>query len=135
MSALTSFDLGATVFAALVAGLVADGIIDAFQPDAEHPLGYRLMAGLTPLALWSTYILVLTWIYGIVWPFDLWLGTTFLAAISGLLLSYVAIAPVVPAPVTEGGLPEVEDERRVPTGARVGEGATGFGGGGEHGEA
>jgi hypothetical protein len=52
-----------------------------------------------------------------------------------LLLSYVAIAPVVPAPVTEGGLPEVEDERRVPTGARVGEGATGFGGGGEHGEA
>ena len=135
MSALTSFDLGATVFAALVAGLVADGIIDAFQPDAEHPLGYRIMAGVTPLALWSTYILVLTWIYGIVWPVDLWLGTTLLAAISGLLLSYVAIAPVVPAPVTESGLPEVKDERRVPTGARVGEGATGFGGGGEHGEA
>ena len=135
MSALTSFDLGATVFAALVAGLMADGIIDAFQPDAEHPLGYRVVAGLTPLALWSTYILVITWVYGIVWPFDLWLGTTLLAAISGLLLSYVAIAPVVPAPVTEGGLPEVEDERRVRTDARVGEGATGFGGGGEHGEA
>ncbi len=95
------------------------------------------MAGVTPLALWSTYLFVLTWVYGIVCPFDLWLGTTLLAAISGLLLSYVAIAPVVPAPVTEGGipLPEVEDERRVPTGARAGEAATGFGGGGEHGEA
>jgi len=134
MSALTSFDLGATVFAALVGGLIADGIIDAFQPDAEHPLGYRVMASITPLALWSTYLVVLTWIYGIVWPFDLWLGTTFLAAISGLLLSYVAIAPVVPAPVTEGGIQPLEEERRsVP--APVGEGAPGFVGGNENGDA
>ena len=135
MSALTSFDLGATVFAALVAGLVADGVIDIFQPDADHPMGYRVMASLTPIALWSTYILVLTSIYGIVWPFDLWLGTTLLASITGLLLSFVAIAPVVPAPVTEGGIPvaEAEDER-LPADARAGEGAIGFGGGAEHGD-
>lgn len=136
MSALTSFDLGATVFAALVGGLVADAVIDAFQPDAEHPMGYRVMAGVTPLALWSTYLLVLVWIYGIQWPFDLWLGTTFLAAISGLLLSYVAIAPVVPAPVTEGGIPLPEDEERaVPARKPVGEAAPGYGGGSENGSA
>ncbi|HEV8670205.1 MAG TPA: hypothetical protein VGS01_05660 [Candidatus Limnocylindria bacterium] len=134
MSALTSFDLGATVFAALVAGLVADGVIDTFQPDADHPLGYRVMAGVTPIALWSAYIVVLSWIYGIVWPFDLWLGTTLLAAITGLLLSYVAIAPVVPAPVTEGGIaPADAEDERVLADARAGEGAIGFGGGAEHG--
>ena len=136
MSALTSFDLGATVFAALVGGLVADGIIDVFQPDAEHPMGYRVMAGVTPLALWSAYLAVLVWFYGIQWPFDLWLGTTFLAAISGLLLSYVAIAPVVPAPATEGGIPLPEDkERAVLARKPVGEGASGFAGGSESGSA
>jgi hypothetical protein len=102
MSALSSFDLGATVFAALVGGLVADLIVDWYVPDPEHALGYRVMAGVTPLALWTTYFLILTFVYDIVWPFDLWLGTTFLAAISGLLLSYIAIAPLVPVLADDG---------------------------------
>jgi len=105
MSALTSFDLGATVVAALVGGLVADAIIDALRPDAHQTRGYRVMAGVTPLALWSAYFVILRLVYGIEWPFDLALGTTCLAAVSGLLLSFVAIAPVIPAPVTEGGVP------------------------------
>ena len=104
MSALTSFDLGASVFAALVGGLVADTVIDTFQPDAHKTRGYRVMAGVTPLALWTTYFLILRFVYGIEWPFDLWLGTTLLASVSGLLLSYVSIPPVVPAPATEGGI-------------------------------
>jgi hypothetical protein len=53
------------------------------------------MASLAPLAMWSAYFLILSFAYGIRWPFDLWIGTTGIAAISGLLLSYVAIAPVV----------------------------------------
>src|SRR5438876_7034727 len=117
MSALTSFDMGATVVAALIGGLVADTIIDVFQPDAHHTTGYRLLAGLTPLALWSAYFLIIRLVYGIEWPFDLLLGTTLLAAIEGLLLSYVAIAPVVPAPATEGGIP-------LPEGAVEGEGGS-----------
>jgi hypothetical protein len=96
MSALSSFDLGATVFAALVGGLVADGIIDAMRPEPDRALGYRVMAGLAPLALWTSHFLILRFVYGIAWPFDLWLGTTLLAGLSGLLLSYVAIPPVVP---------------------------------------
>lgn len=105
MSALTSFDLGATVFAGLVGGLVADTVIDVTQPDAHRTRGYRVMAALTPLALWTTYFLILKFVYAIEWPFDLWIGTTMLAAIEGLMLSYVAISPIVPAPVTEGGIP------------------------------
>jgi hypothetical protein len=99
MSALTSFDLGATVVAGLVGGLVADAVIDGMRPDADRTIGYRVVAAVTPLALWSTYFLILMFVYRSPWPFDLWLGTTLLAAISGLLLSYVAIAPAVPESV------------------------------------
>ncbi|MEP6694559.1 MAG: hypothetical protein ABJB39_07945 [Chloroflexota bacterium] len=99
MSALTSFDLGATVFAALVGGLVADGLIDGLTPDAHRTFGYRAMAAITPLALWSAYFLILIFVYRSPWPFDLWLGTTMLASISGLLLSYVAIPPALPESV------------------------------------
>ncbi len=93
------------MFAGLVGGLVADSVIDFYQPDAHTTRGYRVMAAVTPLALWTTYFLILRFVYGIDWPFDLWLGTTLLAAVSGLMLSYVSIAPIVPAPATEGGIP------------------------------
>jgi len=105
MSALTSFDLGATVFAGLIGGLVADLIIDTMRPDEHRTRGYRVMAGVTPLALWTAYFLILKLVYAIDWPYDLWLGTTLLASIEGLLLSYVAIPPIIPAPATEGGIP------------------------------
>ena len=102
MSALSSFELGATVFAALVGGLIADFLLDTFRPDQDHSLGYRLTAALAPLGLWTSYFLILQFVYAIVWPFDLWLGTTMLAAFSGVLLSYVAIAPHIPALADDG---------------------------------
>ena len=72
------------------------------------PTRRLFLAGWSSSAL-TAYFLILRFVYDIEWPFDLWLGTTLLAAISGLLLSYVAIAPVVPVPVTEGGVPLPED--------------------------
>jgi hypothetical protein len=56
------------------------------------------LAALAPLAMWSTYFVILRAFYDVAWPFDLWLGTTGLAAISGVLLSYVAISPTIPVP-------------------------------------
>ena len=97
MSALTTFAFGWTVIAALLGGLVADALIYGYGPHADNALGYRLVAALAPLTLWSSYFVILSEVYKIHWPFDLWLGTTLLASISGLLLSYVAIAPAVPA--------------------------------------
>jgi hypothetical protein len=94
-------DLGATIAAALVGGLVADGIIAAVRPDNERALGYRVMAGLAPLTLWTGYSVILRFVHTIVWPFDLCLGTTLLAALSGILLGYVAIAPHLPSSITE----------------------------------
>jgi hypothetical protein len=42
-----------------------------------------------------------------VWPFDLWLGTTCLAGVSGLLLSYIAIEPHIPV-LADDGTPLIE---------------------------
>ena len=128
MSALTSFDLGATVVAGLVGGLVADSLIDGMRPDADRTMGYRVVAAVTPLALWSTYFLILMFVYRSPWPFDLWLGTTLLAAISGLLLSYVAIAPAVPESVADTPEP-AREAARAPLGAMSGQGAMDLGGG------
>jgi hypothetical protein len=118
MSALTSFEHGATVVAALVGGLVADALIDGLRPDADRTFGYRVVAAVTPLALWATYFLILIFVYRSPWPLDLWLGTTLLAAISGLLLSYIAIPPALP-------------ESAVGAPARSGQGPIDLGGGGD----
>ena len=40
--------------------------------------------------MWSTYFAVVWSVYGIVWPLDLLLGTSGVAAIASVLLSYVA---------------------------------------------
>src|SRR5439155_3318991 len=124
MSGLHSFDLGATVCAALVGGLAADLVIDGFEPDAERTLGYRVMAFVTPLALWSTYFVILRVVYATEWPWDLAIGTAGVAAISALLLSFVAIPPIVPVPVTDDGIPAPEDRgsRAFPINAPAGQG-------------
>ena len=131
MSALTSFDLGASVVAALVGGLVADALIDALRPDAARTTGYRAVAAVTPLVLWTSYFLILIFVYRSPWPFDLWLGTTLLAAISGLLLSYIAIPPALPESVSEAQMPMRDHARALRVGAMSGQGAMDLGGGGD----
>ena len=76
MAALSEFRLGATIIAAFAGGLAADIVIKRLRPSPARPLAYRLIATLVPLATWSTYFLVIWLAYDIVWPFDLWLGTS-----------------------------------------------------------
>jgi hypothetical protein len=105
MCALTQLDLGGTILAAVVGGLTADGLIrwlrPGLGPGVESRYGFRIVAGLVPVALWTAYFLVLRAVHGIVWPLDLWIGTTMLAAIMGFLLSFVAVAPATPVPYAE----------------------------------
>jgi len=97
------------------------------RPDADRTLGYRVVAAITPLALWSTYFLILIFVYRSPWPFDLWLGTTLLAAISGLLLSYIAIPPALPESVSEAEAPLRDHVRAMRVGAMSGQGAVDLG--------
>ena len=96
MSTLTEFDLGATILAASVGGLVAGALITWLRPSLDRPWTYRVVALVAPLALWSAYFLVLGLVHDIVWPFDLWLGTIGLTGLMGALLSYLTAAPAPP---------------------------------------
>jgi len=104
MSGLTTFDLGATIGAGLLAGLTFDTVIALTSPDASRTLGYRLAAFAAPSVMWSTYFAVIWLVYGIVWPLDLLIGTIGMAALSSILLSYVAISPALPVSVAEAAV-------------------------------
>ena len=108
MDSLSGFAYGARVIATVFAGLVADAVLYWLDPGPGQTLGYRVVAGLTPLTLWTAYFLVLKVGGSGDWPLDLWLGTTGLAVICGVLLSYVAIPPAVPARCRTADLEEGE---------------------------
>src|SRR5205823_4385232 len=59
MAALSEFRLGGTIVAAAVGGLVADALVHRLQPSPDRPLAYRLVGGITPLALWASYFAAL----------------------------------------------------------------------------
>ena len=99
MAALTEFRLGATIFAALLGGIAADVAIQRLQPSPIRPLAYRVIAAVVPMATWSAYFVILWIAYDITWPFDLWLGTVGLAALTSVVLSTVAIPPSMPGSV------------------------------------
>jgi hypothetical protein len=101
MCALTQFDLGGAILAAAAGGLAADGLIRWLRPSGDRTLGVRVVAGLVPVALWASYFVLLRAVHGVAWPLDLWIGTTVLAAIMGILLSFVAVAPATPIPYAQ----------------------------------
>jgi hypothetical protein len=106
MCALTNFDLWGTILAMAMGGLAADGLVRRLRPGGERTFGFRVIAGLVPVALWTAYFLIVQAVHGIVWPLDLWIGTTVLASIMGFLLSFVAVAPATPVPYAERDDPQ-----------------------------
>lgn len=96
MSALTEFDLGGSVLAAFVGGLVADVLVRWLRPSPERPLPYRWIGGLVPLAFWTIYFVALGVIHDIVWPTDLSMGTVGVTVLTGVALTFVAVPPAIP---------------------------------------
>src|SRR5207248_8317230 len=115
MSGLATFDLGLTVVAALVGGLLFDTIVTLTRPDPSRTFGYRAAALIVPFVMWTVYFAILWTAYGIVWPFDLALGTVGVASITTTLLSYVAISPAVPVTVGQAALRAPESDANLTT--------------------
>jgi hypothetical protein len=96
MSGLSEYERWGAILAALAGGLACDALIGWLDVLPERPLAYRVTAGLTPIVLWTVYFVVLRPIHEIRWPLDLWLGTVGLAALAGVLLSFVTVPPAPP---------------------------------------
>jgi hypothetical protein len=95
MTGLAEFRLGWTIVAAGAGGLAADVLIHYLDPSPARPSTYRIVAVVTPLVLWFVYFVVLRVAYDIVWPADLWLGTTGLAGLTAGMLSFLTVPPAV----------------------------------------
>ncbi len=54
-----------------------------------------------PVVLYLLYFLTLKLTSGVNWTIHLWLGTTFVAGMTGFLLSFLLVPPVVPADAVE----------------------------------
>jgi hypothetical protein len=96
MAALSEFRLSGTIAAAAVGGLVADILVQRLRPSSERPLAYRIIGGVTPVALWASYFAALAIFHHTRWPADLWLGVVGVAALNGLALSFLAVPLSVP---------------------------------------
>jgi hypothetical protein len=99
-TATQEFSHGELVLAALAGGLAADWAIAWSGRTASRVGAYRLVATVTPLALWTAYFLVLQLRDGIAWPAELWTGSIVFASLSGLALGLL-MAPL-PQPAGQG---------------------------------
>ena len=91
MSGLDSFRLAPLAVTAVLGGVVADLLVTTGRPP-------RVVAAVTPVALWLPYFAVIQLHYHLGWQIHLWAGTVFLAALSGVGLSLLAFPPPLPTP-------------------------------------
>ena len=85
------------ILVGLVAGLAADLFIRQFRPSSERRTAFRVFAALIPALLYALYFLALQLSGGIWWTTSVWTGSIFLAGVVGLMMSYVALPPRIPA--------------------------------------
>lgn len=77
--------------AAALGGLGADLLYWWLQPSIKRPDMLRLFAFTVPAFYYLCYFLNLQLIRGIQWSIHLWLGSVFMAGITGLLLSFLMV--------------------------------------------
>ena len=83
---------------AAIAGLVADLLIQYMRPSTERLNALRLFAFIVPVVLYLGYFIDLMITNGsISWSIHLWLGSSVMTGIVGLLLSYLLVPPQGPA--------------------------------------
>ncbi len=83
--------------AAVLTGLVADVLIRFLRPSAANTRALRIFAFVVPVTAQLLYFGALALNVGVWWSIHMWLGVTTWSGIAGLLLSYVAVPPALPA--------------------------------------
>jgi hypothetical protein len=80
---------------ALVVGLLADLALWRWQPSAERVLALRIFSFGLPFSFFMAYYVGILLTRGLVVTEHLWIGTSFMAGIVGLFLSYLVAPPVL----------------------------------------
>lgn len=95
-SGLDTFQRLPLALAVITGGVVADVLVTRGLADRSHT-SLRVLAGLVPAAAWLPYFAVFKLDYHLPWSIHLWLGTVFMAALTGIGLSLLAAPPGRPA--------------------------------------
>jgi hypothetical protein len=82
--------------AALLAGVASDVLLWRLRPSTQRVTELRIFAFSVPVIFYLIYFTTLGITQGITWSIHLWLGSSMMAGVVGLLLSYVLIAPREP---------------------------------------
>jgi hypothetical protein len=93
----TQSDTHPVIVAALVGGLAADLLIRLLKPSARQPGRLRIFAFIVPVILYGMFFLVMAVPQGIWLSIHVWTGILVMAGTAGLLLSYLAAPPRLPA--------------------------------------
>jgi len=84
--------LPAILGAALVGEIIWAWVRRGGEARRSSPLGYRVLAFIVPLVMFSIYFLIASLMPdGVIWPVHLWAGSIWLAAVAGVLLSFTMI--------------------------------------------
>jgi len=82
---------------AMISGVIADLLLWRLRPSLARPEALRLFAFAVPVAVYLNYfVAIMINNQGIAWSIHLWLGSTVMAGIVGLVLSYLLVPPQGP---------------------------------------
>ncbi len=82
---------------AVVSGLLADLLYRRLKPSAERRVPFRVFAFVMPAVLYGLYFIgMIAHDHGIGWSVHLWVGSTVMAGLVGLLLSYLVVPLQLP---------------------------------------
>lgn len=101
-------DLDPILIVGVAGGLVGDVLLTALHPTPIRRLALRAFAFLLPAAIYLLYFAGIIVVDGTWWPIHVWTGAVVVAAVTGLLVSYLVVPPggsqrletlVEPAPI------------------------------------
>ncbi len=87
-------DRYALIPAMVTAGIIADILLARLKPSAARPRSFYAFAFLAPAVLYALYFAALAMSRGIFWTIHLWLGSIFMAGITGLFVSFLLLFPL-----------------------------------------
>jgi hypothetical protein len=81
------------IAAAVLSGLIGDGLLAWLRPAPERPIAFRVVAFLIPAAQYLLYFGAAMLWARVTWSVHLWTGAIVIAGGVGWLLSFLALAP------------------------------------------
>lgn len=87
---------------AMISGVIADLLLWWLKPSVAQPDALRLFAFAVPVVFYLNYFVsIMIHNHGISWSIHLWLGSSVMAGIVGLVLTYLLVPPTRPVEYQE----------------------------------